>query len=340
MTCGMSYPYKVDYNDHFETPRRAYEDVLPLLDLISPSARGSLNTKESKKRKRSSTPSHRDDHTLYDPYYCAGRAKDLLNAIGFPNVQHAKRDFYADVRNGTVPKYDTLVTNPPYSEDHKERCIEYAVQSLRKEGKPFLLLMPNYVALKEYWRKLTQTANGKEADDIVYVIPASPYEYDHPEGTGHEVPPFASLWFCGVGRNAVEECKKAYQGGSSNSSGNGPRIACNINELQTMGAIKSGNRKNPRQRRKMRKLMAAAASAGAIDAIGGGVQQEAGSVDQEAKRPQKKKKRTQSNDNRTARSTGSQSPNPSAANIPNASGKKKKKSKHRDASGVRKKKRF
>ena len=327
MTCGMSYPYKVDYNDHFETPRRAYKDVLPLLDLISPSARGSLNTKESKKRKRSSTPSHRDDHTLYDPYYCAGRAKDLLNTIGFQNVQHAKRDFYADVRNGTVPKYDTLVTNPPYSEDHKERCIEYAIQSLRKEGKPFLLLMPNYVALKEYWRKLTQTANGKEAEDIVYVIPASPYEYDHPEGTGHEVPPFASLWFCGFGRNAMEECKKAYQG-----SGNGPRVACSIKELQSMGAVKSGNRRNPKQRRKMKKLMAAAAGA-----IGGGAMQQAGGGDEDAKRPQKKKKKTQSNDNRAA----SQSPSTSAANISNASGKKKKKkSKHRDASGVRKKKRF
>ena len=328
----MSYPYKVDYNDHFETPRRAYEDVLPLLDLVSPSARGSVNANESKKRKRSPT-SHRDDHTLYDPYYCAGRAKELLNSIGFPNVQHAKRDFYADVRNGTVPKYDTLVTNPPYSEDHKERCIEYAVHSLRKEGKPFLLLMPNYVALKEYWRKLTQTANGKEADDIVYVIPASPYEYDHPEGTGHEVPPFASLWFCGVGRNAVEECKKAYQG-SSTSSGSGSRIACSIKELQSMGSVKSGNRKNPKQRRKMKKLMAAAA--GAIDTIGGGVTQEAGGVDKNAKIPKKKKKETQSNDNRAA----SQSPNTSAANISNASGKKKKKSKHRDASGVRKKKRF
>lgn len=320
----MSYPYKVDYNDHFETPLRAYEDVLPLLDVVCPSARGS----DSKKRKRPHT-SNRDEHTLYDPYYCAGRSKEFLNSIGFHNVRHAKRDFYADVRNGTAPKYDTLVTNPPYSEDHKERCIEYAVQSLRKEGKAFLLLMPNYVALKEYWRKLTQTANGKEADDIVYVIPASPYEYDHPEGTGHEVPPFASLWFCGVGRNAVEGCKEAYKG-----SGNGPRIACSIKELQAMGAAKIGNRKNPKQRRRMKKLMAAAA--GEIDTIGDGVKQEACGVDKEAKRPHKKKKKTQSNDNRAA----SESPNTSAANMPNATGKKKKKSKHRDASGVRKKKRF
>lgn len=326
-----TYPYKVDYNDHFETPRRAYEDVLPLLDLLSPD-RTPQNAKESKKRKRSSS-SNRDDHILYDPYYCAGRAKELLNSLGFPNVQHEKRDFYADIRNGTVPKYDTLVTNPPYSEDHKERCIEYAVESLRKEGKPFLLLMPNYIALKEYWRKLIQNEDGKEANDIVYVIPASPYEYDHPEGTGHDIPPFASLWFCGVGRNVMEECKSVYKGTSH--SGSGPRIASSIKELQAVGAVKSGNRPNPKQRRKMRKLMAAAA--GAMDSIGGGPKQGMGGGDDtEMKRPKKKKKKIQNDYSETA----NQSPTKASASASNSTGKKKKKSKHRDASGVRKKKRF
>lgn len=309
---SMAYPYKVDYNDHFETPRRAYEDVLPLMDLVSPSARESPN---SKKRRRPS----RDGHVLYDPYYCAGRAKDLLNSLGFPSVQHEKRDFYADVRNRSVPSYDTLITNPPYSEDHKERCIEYAVQSLRKDGKPFLLLMPNYVVLKEYWRKLTQLADGKEADDILYVVPASPYEYDHPEGTGHDIPPFASLWFCGVGGDVADECKRAYKGGSS---GGGPRIACSIKELQAMGAVKSGNRKNPKQRRKMKKLMAT--TAGIID-----------STAARAMNDVKKKKKTKNSDGQNA----SDSPHTST-NASIATGKKRKKSKHRDASGVRKKKRF
>ena len=316
------YPYKVDYNDHFETPRRAYEDVLPVLDLISPSARSSLQNKDSKKRKRPSSPSvDRTEHTLYDPYFCAGRTKTLLTSLGFPNVQHEKRDFYADIRSGAVPTFDTLITNPPYSENHKERCIEFAVQSFRKEGKPFLLLMPNYVALKEYWRKLTQTAVGKEADDIVFVVPASPYEYDHPEGTGHDIPPFASLWFCGVGKSLVEECRRAYGG---QSGGNGPRIACSVKELQAIGAVKSGNRKNAKKRRKIKQLLAQ--TAGSADAVGtgGGKSQEPVSVkDSKTTKNNKKEK------------TASQNPKLSTDN-----GKKKKKSKHRDASGVRTKKRF
>ena len=321
------YPYKVDYNDHFETPLRAYEDVLPILDLISPPARSSLQNNDSKKRKRSSSPSiDRTEHTLYDPYFCAGRTKTLLASLGFANVQHEKRDFYADIRSGAVPPFDTLITNPPYSEDHKERCIEFAVQSLRKEGKSFLLLMPNYVVLKEYWRKLTQTADGKEADDIVFVVPASPYEYDHPEGTGHDIPPFASLWFCGVGKSLVEECRRAYGG---QSGGTGPRIAGSINELQAIDAVKSGNRKNAKKRRKMKQLMAQ--TAGSADAVGtGGGKVQAPASVKDFKTTKKEKEKTMSDNGNT-----NQNPKLSTDN-----GKKKKKSKHRDASGVRTKIRF
>ena len=32
MSSSMSYPYRADYNDHFETPLRAYQDVAPLLE--------------------------------------------------------------------------------------------------------------------------------------------------------------------------------------------------------------------------------------------------------------------------------------------------------------------
>ena len=318
---SQKYPFKVDYNDHFETPIRAYEDVLPLLDLVSPAQKGrDIDKKAAKKNKKRKRPSSdnaplRTDHTLYDPYYCAGRAKEMLQSVGFPNVVHEKRDFYADVRNDTVPEHDTFITNPPYSQDHKERCIEYAIQNLRRRGRPFFLLMPNYVALKEYYRDCTALSDGGEADDVVYVVPPSHYEYDHPEGTGHEVPPFASLWFCGVGRDAVERCRRAY----SNSDGRGPKIACSIKELQRLGAVKSGNRKNPRQRRKMKKMLAAAAgtSTHTVDSV---------VIVGSSSRSSKKVKASSTNDGVHT----DQKP----------SRKKKRKSRHRDASGIRTNKRF
>ena len=147
-----SFDYKVDYNDHFETPQCAYEDILPLLDGLNKS---------------------RKNHVIYDPYYCNGRVAVLLKQLGFDQVIHAKRDFYKDVENNEVPEHDTLVTNPPYSENHKEKCIEFCIRQFQHEGKAFFLLMPNYVAAKNYFRSLLNEKGCME--DVAYVVPASPY---------------------------------------------------------------------------------------------------------------------------------------------------------------------
>lgn len=133
---SREFPYKADYNDHFETPEVAYRDILPLLDSIQPS---------------------RDKHCIYDPYFCNGRTKTLLMGIGFENVKHECRDFYKDIENDQVPKHDTLITNPPYSDQHKEQCIEFALEQLRSKNRPFFALMPNYVAAREYYRKQVET---------------------------------------------------------------------------------------------------------------------------------------------------------------------------------------
>jgi hypothetical protein len=138
-----TFPYLVDYNDHFETPLQAYVDILPILDLVAPSI-GS-----------------REKHVLYDPYYCNGRTKRLLESspLGFSNVQHEKRDFYQDIKNKAIPQHDSLVTNPPYSLDHKIKCLDFVVKSLRQSGRSFFLLLPNYIATKEYYRQAIYTTS-------------------------------------------------------------------------------------------------------------------------------------------------------------------------------------
>ena len=141
------FPYEVDYNDHFETPLIAYKDILPLLDLVSPAA--------------SEHKSCRSDHVLYDPYYCNGRTKTLLRQLGFNNIRHEERDFYKDIKKGSIPDHHALITNPPYSADHKVKCIDFAIRGLRNNSngdkkcqrRPFFLLMPNYIATKEYYRR-------------------------------------------------------------------------------------------------------------------------------------------------------------------------------------------
>ena len=121
--------------------------------------------------------------------------------------------------------YDVLLTNPPYSGEHKQKLLDY----LQLCQKPFLLLLPIYVATKSYWKAFIQgispitQQNGVNSPhassssssqsqsntdqpsvqqalhiDVFYLLPSTSYQYSHPEGTGKDIPPFFSAWFVGM----------------------------------------------------------------------------------------------------------------------------------------------
>lgn len=80
--------------------------------------------------------------------------RDSLAALGLAreNVINENRDFYADAGAGLVPAHDVLLTNPPYSADHKQRMLSYLLQAQGQErAAPFLLLMPAWLAGTDYW---------------------------------------------------------------------------------------------------------------------------------------------------------------------------------------------
>jgi len=231
------WTFDTEYSDHFETPRRAYADVLPLLEVVA--ARSSLA-----------------QLVVYDPYYCQGRVKQLLRELGCLNVVNANRDFYADIAAARVPSHDCLLTNPPYSAEHKQKLLAYIVAEQRAywggaaaEGgggrepaptkrrrtqaraggalpKPFLLLMPAWAAKSEYWRAFLrqlaalrqsvvaaedgeeggalERAVGEEggalerAAGVFYACPTTgTYQFEHPQATQRSACPFFSVWFCG-----------------------------------------------------------------------------------------------------------------------------------------------
>ncbi len=313
-TMKRIYPYEVDYNDHFETPLVAYQDILPLLDFI-----GSTNQKKNPQRQ---------DHIIYDPYYCNGRTKELLHSLGFTNVKHEKRDFYQDISNNQVPFHHSFITNPPYSSTHKERCLQYAINNLRTKSIPFFILMPNYVALKEYFRStisnpLNNNNNNNDDDDpldIFYILPSVPYEYDHPDGTGHEISPFASIWFCGIPTQFISKAKNAF---ISSKTKNNAIWASSLMELRQFKAIPTEKRKNPKQRRK--------------------IQQKLLQTDhQNTKTITKVPLTPQNNTNNKKKHNNNKNNNSTSLikNDKNARKKEKKRSVHRDEFGIRKKKRF
>lgn len=162
-----AYAFAADYNDHFETPLAAYEDLRPAL---------------------SSMVSGEANPVIFDPYFCLGRMRTYLEQLGFSRVVNRNVDFYTT----EPPPFDILVTNPPYSGDHKQRLLTFllGVQA------PFCLLLPAYTATKSYWREFVG-AKKPAGYSFLYLMPPRSYEYDHPEGTGKDTPPFYSCWFLG-----------------------------------------------------------------------------------------------------------------------------------------------
>ena len=109
---------------------------------------------------------------MYDPYYCDGSVVKRLNKLGFMNVYNRHEDFYEKITTSTVPEHDVVVTNPPYSADHMEKCFRFCAQE--NNSKPWFVLVPNFVHTKNYY----EGAVGKQTPS--YVVPKKRYYYFPP----------------------------------------------------------------------------------------------------------------------------------------------------------------
>lgn len=206
------WPYAVEDGDHFETSAEALEDIAPLLRLAA-------------KRREARGAELR----LYDPYFCSGRSAELLAGLGFPCTIHRRRDFYADIAAGLVPSYDVLVTNPPYSGDHKERLFAYILERQRRAlrrgvPEPFLLLLPSWTVGKALFSRFLRSLAALPGEDrkrpatparskekalseaqasVFYVCRRGragrprKYGFEHLRGAGAPDCPFFGLWICG-----------------------------------------------------------------------------------------------------------------------------------------------
>ena len=84
-TCE-AWSFKVDYNDHFETPLIAYIDLQWALNAFA--------------KQINKPPS---ELVIYDPYWCQGNMVQHLNSLGFHNVINNNRDFYKDIARQQIP---------------------------------------------------------------------------------------------------------------------------------------------------------------------------------------------------------------------------------------------
>lgn len=184
-----TYPYPTVTSDHIEIGPDACGHIAPLLNLLA-----------------SRLGKDAGDLKVYDPYYCSGAVQRHLGALGFKQVYNECEDFYARLADGAVPEHDVVVTSPAYSESsngrsHTERLLRFCV----KEGKPFLVLMPEPEAAAPYYTQLF----AKHPPPLLLAPPRRyqfwmPREflaegegkkgYSHPK-LGMRRSPFASLWY-------------------------------------------------------------------------------------------------------------------------------------------------
>ena len=251
------WPFETDYGDHFETPKKAYIDVKPLLKAIA-----------------KDTGSTTQGLRMYDPYYCRGRAAVQLSSLGFDTLINLKRDFYKDIAAGKTPAHEALLTNPPYSGEHKEKLFRYLLDQQRQERpKPFMLLLPAWTASKAVWRQflaaLAQIRAGntsatlehgegvptsrlgddlEEKAGVCYVCPGEKYEFIA-AGAARDSAPFFGIWFCGGldyadGQSgtarAVQLVAKAQAARAQSREGYQPAtVKTSLRQLQDAGIVRS-----------------------------------------------------------------------------------------------------
>jgi hypothetical protein len=184
-----AFPYPTNPDDHCETPLQSYKDILPILTELCKSD-GSLK--------------------IYDPYFCDGSVVKHLSSLGFDSVYNKKEDCYAIWELNSEPRYDVLLTNPPYSEDHLEKLMNHVTSP--SFDKPWLLLMPHWVHKKDYYVNATANKGARHCNPF-YVVPHKRYVYLPPpsfrEKKDSDVhkksSPFVSMWYCWGGNEKRNE---------------------------------------------------------------------------------------------------------------------------------------
>eukprot|EP00041_Stephanoeca_diplocostata_P010287 m.163257 g.163257 ORF g.163257 m.163257 type:complete len:315 (-) comp18099_c0_seq2:191-1135(-) len=228
--------FEVDIGDHCETPLMAYRDISPVFESIREAI---------KKRKQAIQ--------LYDPYFCRGAVVANLQQLGYKSVYNKNVDFYKAQREGSIPPYDVLVTNPPYSGKHINKLLNFVMRS----NKPSLLLVPKYTHEEPFYDPIIDRMPRDKQP--MYFVPRKRYAYVSPEGIrGREMPvtPFESVWHLHLDAEAREHLLSWDQGLSFLDSHG---ILCR-NRMQLNAALaevqqicKTDGRPNPRARKRARK---------------------------------------------------------------------------------------
>ena len=191
-TSSSPHPFPTVALDHCETPQLAYEHLNEFLRIYLRE-----NTKDR-------TPTR-----IWDPYYCDGSMKRIFEDLGFPSdmILHENKDFYKLIATpDTIPHHSMLVTNPPYSDDHIDRLLEFCITREVSHEVPCCVLLPNWVSRRPTYSSTVVKPALAAQYEIFYLTSAQPYTYTMPswvssnDRPGHvlddgHTTPYLSSWY-------------------------------------------------------------------------------------------------------------------------------------------------
>lgn len=167
-----------------------------------------------------------------------------------------------------------------------------------RSNKPWALLLPNYVATKSYYTDITLSAKHcKQPPHPFFIVPTSKktegntgsgshfnsvatgggmdtYQFEHPEGTGHDVSPFDSFWILDIFSQLSSQVLTQGKGKGKGNNGKGAptdliedsirnlkssstmpspssRVVESVDELKRLKLVPTMKRLNPKQRKKL-----------------------------------------------------------------------------------------
>lgn len=181
----------------------------------------------------------KDRCRIYDPYFCDGAVKCNLASLGFPLVHNVKEDCYQVWSSGSVPALDVLVTNPPYSDDHIPKLVDF-LSSPTMASKAWFLLMPQWVSKKPYFVE-------KWDKKAFFIIPGKRYVYIPPKNfrdkrvsdVHKKSSPFVTIWY--VWGGSVKQTNDLYDLCLRLRSGQQYDVARSKNGLRDLRRKKSGD---------------------------------------------------------------------------------------------------
>ncbi|CAK9018278.1 Uncharacterized protein SCF082_LOCUS14012 [Durusdinium trenchii] len=195
---------------------------------------------------------------IYDPFFCDGGVVHALGRLGFDHVYNKCEDFYAMVARDALPEFDVLLTNPPFSGDHMERLVGFATTHPKALGKPFMLLMPNFVYTKPFFAAASQKIS-------FLVRPMQRYAFVPPRWVSTSkgstslakgkktTSPYPTFWYCGniAPPSSIHFVDKVHRGMFEHALLWCKDQKCLPNELRGEFDVKR-KRPNPKARKRLR----------------------------------------------------------------------------------------